>query len=106
MSDDLTPVVTLGKNTTIGLSIGLLISIVIGVGAFVKSDTNLKRDLSDLKHTQSTILAQNESLKTSVSELKDEISDMSADRWTRSDMRQYVRQLREKNQEMVLPFVD
>lgn len=99
-------VVTLSKNTTVGLSIGLLLSIVIGVGAFVKSDTNLKRDLSDLKHTQATILAQNEALRVSVAELRDQIDTLAEDRWTRSDMRQYVRSLREKNPDLVLPFVD
>ena len=93
---------TLTKNTGITISIGLIIVLVVGIAGWVRSDTNLRRDLMELKHTT-------EKLGVSLEEMKDtlyEIKENSGERWSRKHMRKFVKECHSLNPNLKMPDVD
>ena len=107
--EDAAPGMVLGKNTKITVTIGAILALIYGVTQFVRSDTNLHRDLGDLR-------ALSEQNSRAMAELQESIAVTSAgvariesatgDRWTRSHQRRWAREVMRLNRGFVTPDVD
>lgn len=98
--------INLSKNTTIGLSIGLVAALVLGSVAIGRAHANLINQLESLRDTQTIIVEQNQAMKATQDELKEALREATEDRWTRSNMRSWIRQFREDNKDLKVPFVE
>lgn len=100
------PTLSLGRNSSIGLSVGMILSLCLGVAAFVRSDTILRAKLQGLQETQVKIVEQNAYMKTQIEQLKWNTEIANSDRWTRTNMRAWTNALEERNEGLDIPLPD
>ena len=97
------------RGTGITLSVSVIAGIVLIAVAWARADTNLRRDLRDLRdlaqENQGALTNLGESLKQ-LSVSVERIKDASSDRWTRTHMRKLVKEWGRANPELTLPDVD
>ncbi len=106
MAEEARPAITLGRNTSIGLSIGMIVALCMGVAAFVRSDTILRAKLQTLQETQVRIVEQNALMQSELEKIKWNMEMSNTDRWTRTDMRAWAHALEERNEGLDVPLPD